>query len=110
MNRILLVLVVSAVLASSVTLGGGKDKAVFKVKGMHCPSCVSMIKKTVKKIDGVEEVGADVESGEVSVLFDPARQPLENVVKAINTMGYKVVENDSTSATSPDSSKSKIQE
>jgi copper chaperone CopZ len=28
----------------------------FRVKGMHCASCASIIEKTLKKVDGVQHV------------------------------------------------------
>ena len=100
MKRLLALSLILAVLGTSAVLGGGREKTVLKVKGMHCPSCVSMIKKTVKKVDGVEEASVSLATGEVTVLFDPAKKPLENIVKAVNKMGYKVVDDDSTDTSS----------
>jgi len=90
-------------IALTVT-AGEKDKKVLKVKGMHCSSCASMIRKTVRKIDGVEEAQVSMETGQVTVLFDSTKRPLKDVVTAINKMGYKVAENDSAYSTPADSS------
>ncbi len=96
MKRFTLLVSALAFLASSTLLAGEKEKTVLKVKGMHCPSCVSMIKKTVKKIEGVEDATIDLKAGEVTLLFEPEKKPIQGVVKAINKMGYKVVSDDST--------------
>ena len=99
MTKTSLLILAGAFFMSTIALAGEKEKAVLKVKGIHCASCVSMIKKSVKKVNGVEEASVSLATGEVTVLFDPAKKPLENVVKAINKMGYKVVDEDSSSAT-----------
>ncbi len=89
-----------ASLGASAALGGDREKTVLRVKGIHCASCVSMIKKSVKKVDGVEEASVSLATGEVTVLFDAAKKPMENVIKAATKMGYKVVDDDSTDASS----------
>lgn len=96
MKRLLALSLILAILGTSALLGGERERAVLKVKGMHCASCVSMIKKTVKKVDGVEETSVSLAAGEVTVLFDAAKKPMENVIKAVNKMGYKVIDDDST--------------
>lgn len=100
MKRLLTLSLILAILGTSAVFGGEREKTVLKVKGMHCASCVSMIKKSVKKVDGVEEASVSLATGEVTVLFDPAKKPLENIVKAVTKMGYKVVDDDSTDASS----------
>ena len=99
MKRLLVLLLSLAFLTPSVIAAGEKEKTVLKVKGMHCASCVSMVRKSVKKVDGVEEASVSIETGEVTVVYDPAKKPVESVVKAIHKMGYKVVDNDSSTAT-----------
>jgi copper chaperone CopZ len=56
---------------------------------MSCPSCARVIERSVKKVDGVESVHADVKKGEVEVEYDKAKNPMENVLQAIKKMGYK---------------------
>ena len=100
MRRLLSLSLILGILGTSLVLAGEREKTVLKVKGMHCASCVSMIKKSVKKVDGVEEASVSLATGEVTILFDPAKKPLENIVKAVTKMGYKVVDDDSTDASS----------
>ncbi len=109
MKRISALLLTISIFISFAGVAGEKEKKVLTVKGMHCPSCASMIRKTVRKIEGVEEVNANHESGKVIILFDPAKKPMENVVKAIKRMGYKVIEDDSTVVTARDSLNTKTE-
>ncbi len=67
---------------------------ILKIKGMYCQSCVSMIKKTVRTVDGVQNVTVDLDSGIVVLEYDSS-QSLSKAVKAITRMGYKVVDLDS---------------
>lgn len=70
------------------------QKTPIHVKGMHCTSCVSMIKKAVRKVNGVENVTVDLDSGLVVVEYDSV-QSLSDAIKAITRMGYKVIDADS---------------
>jgi copper chaperone CopZ len=72
-----------------------KQKASIPVKGMHCASCVSMIKKTVRKVPGVENVSVNLDSAKVELEYNSA-QALPEAIKAITRMGYKVEDSDST--------------
>jgi copper chaperone CopZ len=63
------------------------------VKGMHCSSCVSMIKKAVLRVAGVESVAVNLDSGLVVVEYDSS-QSLSDVINAITRMGYKIIDAD----------------
>ena len=65
------------------------------VEGMHCQSCVSMIKKTVKKVPGVESVTVDLEKGVVEVVGDSLQVREARITETIEKMGYDVLSNDS---------------
>jgi len=79
------------------------DRVTLKVDGMHCQSCVSMIKKTVKKVPGVETVSIDLESGLVQVEGDSAAFREKTIAEAIERMGYDVVSPDSANIMRADS-------
>jgi len=42
----------------------------LKVDGLVCPFCVATSSKALKKINGVKEVGADLENGIIKVCAD----------------------------------------
>jgi Cu+-exporting ATPase len=43
----------------------------YKVKGMHCASCSSVIEKTFKKVDGVQSAEVNYGTEKAKVSFDP---------------------------------------
>jgi P-type Cu+ transporter len=66
-------------------------KKNFKVRGMHCESCVLLIEKTLKKQKGVAEAVVNLTTESASVQYDPALTEEKNLIKAIESKGYKVV-------------------
>jgi len=64
--------------------------AEFKVSGMHCNSCVSLVKMNLEDLDGVSKIDAD-EKGNVKVNFDEIKADVKEIVKKIELDGYKVV-------------------
>ncbi|MBS3061069.1 MAG: heavy-metal-associated domain-containing protein [Candidatus Diapherotrites archaeon] len=65
-------------------------KTVFSVSGMHCKSCIAVIKMNVGDLNGISEVSGDPDKGWVSVGFDEKKTRVEDIVKKIEQDGYKV--------------------
>lgn len=63
--------------------------AEFKVTGMHCGSCATLIRMNLEDIKGVSKVEAD-DKGNVKVGFDEKKTAVKDMVKAIEADGYKV--------------------
>ena len=69
---------------------GGTDRFVLiRVEGMHCHRCEMSIKKNLQGRPGVHEVEVDFASGQASVLYDPARITIAQLVDAVKEAGYK---------------------
>ena len=52
---------------------------VYKVEGMHCPSCEILIEKKLLDLPGFKAVNASTSKGEVVVEFDGEKPNLEKV-------------------------------
>ncbi|MEK6959199.1 MAG: heavy-metal-associated domain-containing protein [archaeon] len=65
-------------------------KIEFKVTGMHCKSCNSVIEMTLNDLKGVSGVKGNYEKGIVTVTFDETAQNADSLKKAIESEGYKV--------------------
>ncbi len=62
---------------------------IYKVKGMHCASCASIIERTVKKIDGVEKV--EVNPGtENAKIYSNNNVNIEILNNKLNPLGYSL--------------------
>ena len=63
----------------------------YKIKGMHCASCASVIEKTFKKTDGVLSAEANYGTESVKVSFDEAKIHPEALSKKIEHFGYSLI-------------------
>ena len=63
----------------------------FRIKGMHCASCVSVIERSVKKQKGVENISVNLALENASVKYDPALINEKDIEKVIESRGYKVM-------------------
>ena len=62
---------------------------VFDVEGMTCGGCEVAVKRAVGKLDGVDTVKASHEDGRAEVTYDPGKVTIEQIVKAIERLGYQ---------------------
>lgn len=69
------------------------QKAVIHLETLSCPSCLQKIEKAVKGVDGVEKDSVEVlfNSSRVRTNFDAEAVSIEEIEKAIETMGYPVI-------------------
>jgi P-type Cu+ transporter len=63
----------------------------YKVKGMHCASCASIIEKTIRKIDGVENVSVNNGTENAKISFDENRTNPEYFNKKLKPLGYSLI-------------------
>lgn len=64
----------------------------FRVKGMHCASCATIITRTLAKIPGVENSDVNFASEKANVNFDPAAVSVGKMNQEIAPLGYELVE------------------
>lgn len=62
------------------------NKKQFKVDGMMCNHCRANVEKSIKNLQGVENVEVDLASG-IAVVEGNVSD--EEVIKAIESLGYK---------------------
>ena len=64
-------------------------KVGLAITGMHCNSCASGIQLVLQSTDGVINASASYDNKKGEVEFDEEKTNLENIVKAIEQLGYK---------------------
>lgn len=67
-------------------------KVKLNIEGMHCGSCATGIQMLLKDLEGVTSVSASFEDKGGEVEFDEARIKLEDILKAIEELGYKATQ------------------
>ncbi|VAW21127.1 hypothetical protein MNBD_BACTEROID01-2357 [hydrothermal vent metagenome] len=63
----------------------------FDIKGMTCNGCASHIENEVNKLSGIVSANVSYEQSNAKVEFDNSKTNIEEIEKAINSTGYKVV-------------------
>lgn len=61
---------------------------LYRVKGMHCASCASIIEKTFKKTEGVHSAEVNYGTETVKVAFDSAKTNAHSLSEKIEKLGY----------------------
>lgn len=67
-------------------------KATIQLETLTCPSCAQKIENAVKSLNGVdkESVAVLFNSSKAKFEFDAEKLSVEQVEKAITTLGYEV--------------------
>ncbi len=63
----------------------------YKVKGMHCASCASIIERTVKKIEGVESIAVNNGTENAKISFDESKTNPNIFNQKLEPLGYSLV-------------------
>jgi len=63
----------------------------YKIKGMHCASCASIIEKTFKKKEGVQSVQVNYATETAKVAHDTEKVSAQELSKSIEPLGYSIV-------------------
>ncbi len=63
----------------------------YRVTGMHCASCSSLIERTIGKLAGVASVSANYANESISLSFDGTQTKLGDLTKVLKPLGYDIV-------------------
>ena len=61
------------------------------VTGMTCGGCENAVKRALRQVQGVEDVTASHEAGQVGVTFDASRVTPGMLKARVEALGYSVV-------------------
>lgn len=65
-------------------------KKSYDVKGMHCASCVRVIERTLKKVDGVSEASVNLATNRATVHFGEHTSE-QAMASAVKKKGYELI-------------------
>ena len=66
-------------------------KAYFKVVGMYCLSCKSIVERQLKNENGVKRIDVDYMTDSVIVEFDPLLITKEEIKDRLKKSGYNFI-------------------
>lgn len=64
---------------------------ILRVEGMSCHHCVKAVEGALTALPGVQNVEVNLESGKVTVSFDPAVVSENELREAVRESGYRVI-------------------
>lgn len=65
-------------------------KKIFKIQGMHCASCATMIDLDLEDLKGIIKAKTDYAKSELSVEYDEKLVSEKEIIASINKSGYSV--------------------
>jgi len=71
--------------------GGKIEKLNLTVEGMTCNHCKAAVEKAVRALPGVMAAEIDLAAKTLKADYDPAKSTLDDIKRAIDDAGYKVV-------------------
>ncbi|MBP6911712.1 MAG: cadmium-translocating P-type ATPase [Candidatus Pacebacteria bacterium] len=63
----------------------------YRIKGMHCASCASIVERAVTKINGVEEISVNNGTENAKISFDESKTNPDVFNKKLEPLGYSLV-------------------
>ena len=64
------------------------NRITLDVQGMTCDACPVTVTKSLKKLDGVQEANATFDPPEATVVYDPNKVSIKQLVEATTNAGY----------------------
>lgn len=61
---------------------------IYKIQGMHCASCATIIEKTLSKVEGVKKAQANYGTESLEIDFDPQKISPQALSDKIKPLGY----------------------
>lgn len=67
------------------------SKKTFSIKGMHCASCVYIIEKALKNVNGVNEANVNLATNKATIVYDQQKVSDEQLASTVSNVGYKAL-------------------
>lgn len=71
---------------------GKKESIIIKVTGMSCKHCLARVINAIASVKGVKDAEGSIDSGEISVTFNPDKTDVQAVKDAVTSIGFGVAE------------------
>ncbi len=68
-----------------------ESKKTFSVKGMHCASCVAMLERALKQVNGISQANVNLATEKATVSYDPDIVSDAHLKQAVAGAGYQAM-------------------
>src|SRR6266581_1454826 len=66
-------------------------KKTYPIKGMHCASCVRVIERAIKKVDGVIDCNVNLATEQATVTYNKNKVTKDHIASAVKNVGYRAL-------------------
>lgn len=73
----------------------------FDITGMTCSACVAHVEKSVRKLNGVQDVSVNLLTNSMSVEFEDRNLSPQNIIESVQDAGYDAFLKEQTQSTAP---------
>lgn len=77
-----------ALIANTFTAFAAEKSIVLSISSIHCELCSTIIKKSLQKADGVQNITISEENKTAKIIFDDQKTNIEQLIKIIANVGY----------------------
>jgi len=88
MNKMNILLTLGALITMPITLMAAEQTVILKVNGMTCQSCPYQVKRALKRVEGVINASASLDTREAEVTFDNAVTNIAMLTEATTNAGF----------------------
>jgi mercuric ion binding protein len=88
MTRILTSMSVAAVVLASAVASAAERTVTLAVENMYCDACPYIVKQSLAKVPGVENVAVSLEHKIARVTYDDEKTTLDALMSATTQAGY----------------------
>ncbi|MBC8632762.1 copper-translocating P-type ATPase [[Eubacterium] tenue] len=67
-------------------------KLDIKIEGMTCQSCAKAVERSIKKLDGIEDVNINIATDRATINYNPSIVKISQIKGAVEKAGYKVID------------------
>lgn len=85
------------------------EKAEFNISGMTCAACATRIEKKLNKTSGVMKATVNFALETSSVEYNPSEVSVSEMIKAVNKIGFKLMQKEDKSTESQDTREREIE-
>lgn len=71
------------------------QSGTLQILGMDCPDCAAKVESAVQKMPGVQGADLSFAVGKLKLEYDPGQTGLDVVIKEVQKLGYRAVEDES---------------
>ncbi len=72
-------------------LNSMESKKTFSIKGMHCASCVTMLERALKQVNGISQANVNLATEKATVSYDPQIVNDIHLKEAVAGVGYQAM-------------------